>query len=134
MATTVTLATDQDAEKASAFMCNTPDNLLDPDVVQYPSLRTLKVEIAGEPVLFAPFHPVFCVESLAHKPNIRPRENAYALRKLQDALDELAKAYGIKEIYWMCKDKTLIDFVCPKDNPSKYGYEVVPFAVLRKKV
>lgn len=109
-------------------MLSTEKNLFDPAISKYPSLRTLAVEIDTKPAVYVPFHPVLMVESIAHKPNISPRENAYALSKIQATLDATAKAYGIAEIYWMCADKSLIDIA------QRYGYEVVNVPVLRKKV
>jgi hypothetical protein len=124
----VRLASPTDVAKASEFIHNTPNNLLDPGIVDYPSLRVLAVDVNEDPKVFAPIHPVLVVESLAHSPGITPRENAYALRKLQDALEATAKVYGISEIWWMCADPTLIELA------ARHGYEEVKTKVLRKKV
>lgn len=128
MKTQVSLASPEDAAQASEWLLNTPDNLLDPAVISYPNLRTLKVDVDGEPVLYVPFHPVFCLESLGVKPGVSPRKLAYALRKAQDALEELAKAYGIKEVIQACKEPTTLAF------SLRHGYEKLPGEVLRKKV
>jgi hypothetical protein len=124
----VRLANESDAPIASEFLSTTPDNLLDPGITTYPSLRVLAVDINGTPAVYVPFHPVLVVESLGHKPGISPRENAYALKKLNDALEETARVYGISEIMWMCADDSLIEIA------SHHGYEVVKTKVLRKKV
>lgn len=124
----VRLAVEKDAEKFVDFVLTTPKNLFDPGIAKYPSLRTLAVDINGEPSVFIPFHPVFMVESIAHKKDISPRENVYALSKFQNTLEELAKVYGIAEIYWLCADKSLIDIA------QRYDYEVVQVPVLRKKL
>lgn len=124
----VRLASESDAPLCTEWILHTPDNLLDPEVANYPNLRTLAIDLAGQPSLYAPFHPVYMVESLAHRPDITAKENAYALRKFQNALEELAKAYGIREVYWMCKDESLIAFA------ERHGYEVVKYKMLRKKV
>lgn len=125
----VRLAEEKDAPLASEWLVSTPSNLLDPDIASYPSLRTLAVDIKGEPALYVPFHPVLVVESLGHKPGITPRENAYALRKVQDALEVVATKYGIAEVWWNCSDPTLIELA------KRHGYEVLTTAVtLRKKV
>jgi hypothetical protein len=124
----VRLATEKDAEKFVEWEAVTTDNLWDPTIAGYPNLRTLAVDIDGEPAVYVPFHPVFVVESLGHKPGITPRENAYALRKVQNALEDLARQYGIAECWWMCADASLMEFV------KRHGYEVVQTHVLRKKV
>lgn len=128
MKTTVRIAEEKDAEQLVTWLLNTPQNMFDPDIASYPSLRTLAVDQDDKTVVYAPFHPVFAVESLAHKPDITPKENAIALRKVQDALEELARVYGIREIYWMCRDENLVKFA------ERHGYEVLKCAVLRKKV
>lgn len=128
MKTQVSLASPEDADQAAEWLLNTPDNLLDPAVITYPNLRTLRVDVDGEPVLYVPFHPVFCLESLGVKPGVSPRKLAYALRKAQDALEELARAYGIKEIVQACKEPTTLAF------SQRHGYSQMPGVTLRKKV
>lgn len=128
MKTTVSLAQASDAAQASEWLLNTPDNLLDSAVISYPNLRTLKVEVDGEAVVYVPFHPVFCLESLGVKPGVSPRKLAYALRKAQDALEELAKAYGIKEVLWACKEPSTLAFA------QRHGYSPLPGTSLHKKV
>src|SRR4051812_4533323 len=98
----VRLAQPEDAALASEWLQGTSDNLLDPSIVNYPSLRVFVADVNDSPSVFAPFHPVLVVESLGHRPDITPKENAYSIRKLQDALEKTAKAYGISEIWWMC--------------------------------
>jgi hypothetical protein len=128
MKTEVRLAQPSEAEQFLAWMNNTPKNMFDPDIANYPSLRTMAVDVNDAPVLYVPFHPVLCVESLAHKPDIEPKENAYALRKVQNTLESLAKTYGMSEIFWMCQDESLIKFA------ERHGYSVIKSTVLRKKV
>lgn len=128
MQTSVTLAAQEDAPELVDWITSTPNNMLDPGIANYPSLRTLKVSVGDKSSMYMPFHPVFCVESLAHRPDIKPRENAYALRKAQDVLEQMARSYGISEILWMCKDESLIQFA------GRHGYEVLTCHVLRKKV
>jgi hypothetical protein len=128
MKITARLADASDAPQFTEWVTSTSLNLFDPDIATYPNLRTLAIDKNGSPVLYIPFQPTFTVESLAHKPDITPRENAVALRAFQDAIEKLAAAYGIREIYFMCKDESLIDFV------EGHGYERVKCAVLRKKI
>jgi hypothetical protein len=129
MKTTVRLANESDAQNFVGWQTGTRLNLFDPAIATYPSLRTLAVDIDGSPVSYVPFHPVMAVESIGHKPDLTPRENAYALRKVQDALEDVARTYGMAEIWWQCSDPTLIEFA------KRHGYEVLTSAVtLRKKV
>jgi hypothetical protein len=128
MKTLVTLAQPSDAALAAEWMTTTKDNLFDPEVLTYSSLRILKASVNDEPAVFLPMQPVFVLESLAHRPNITPRENAYCLRKLQDQIEETARAYGIREVYWVCRDESLINF------SERHGYEKMPGTLMRKKV
>lgn len=128
MKITIRQAEPKDGPKFVEFATNTADNLFDPDIVNYPSLQTLAVDKDGETISYVPFHPVIVVESLAHKPGITPRENAVGLRRAQDTIEEIAKKYGIAEIWWECADPRLIEFA------QRHGYRAVTTTVLRKKV
>lgn len=127
--TSVRLATAEDAPQAAEWMLSTPLNLFDPEIANYPSLRTLAVDIDGSPELYVPFHPVLVVESLAHAPNVNHRRNAYALLQAQKSLDNIARSYGMSEIYWMCQDQSLINLAVRHGD-----YRPVNSQVLRKKV
>ena len=127
--TTVRLAGAEDAPKAAEWMLSTPLNMFDPAIAKYPSLRTLAVDINDEPALYVPFHPVLVVESLAHAADVNPRRNAYALLQVQKALDEIARTYGMSELYWMCQDESLINLAVRHGD-----YKPVKSTVLRKKV
>ena len=122
------VTTEEDMSLFAQWEFSTPDNLLDPDIAGYPGLRILAVTREEQPKIYVPFHPVFMIESLAHDPDITPMQNARALKKAQDDLEFMATSYGIKEIYWQCGDKSLIDLAVRR------GYEVVTNTVLRKKL
>lgn len=124
----VRLASEKDVPTLSEWAYSTKNNLLDPKIAEYPNLRVLAADVNGEPALYVPFHPVMIVESLAIRPGSTPKENAYALRKIQDALEKFANVYGMAEIWWQCADDSLIKLA------EHHGYEVVTTKVLRKKV
>lgn len=128
MKITIRLAEEKDAEKFVEWSRSTPNNLFDPAISTYPSLITLAADKGDETISYVPFHPVVVIESIAHKPDITPRENAVVFRKAQDAIEALAKQKGIAECWWMCADESLIKFA------QRHGYEVVKTTVLRKKV
>lgn len=129
MKTEIRLAEEKDVPQFLEWSANTPNNLFDPGIANYPNLRVFAADQNDKPVLYVPFHPVMVVESLAHKPDITTKENARALRKVQDELEALAKVYGIAEVWWQCSDQSLVAFA------ERHGYEVLKNAVtLRKKV
>jgi hypothetical protein len=126
---TVRLANEQDVPKFMEWIFNTPKNLFDPDVMSYPSTRTLvAVDEKDQPILFQPFQPVFMVESLAHKQGSSPREIALSLDRMDDVLEKLAQTYGIRELMFMSNEPSIIEFA------QHHGYEVIKWTVLRKKL
>lgn len=126
---TVRPANEQDVPKFAEWALNTPKNLFDPGVMSYPSTRTLvAVDESDAPVLFQPFQPVFVLESLAPKPGSSPREIAISLARLNEALEGLAAAYGIREFMFLCEDQSVIDFA------KRNGYEEIKWPVLRRKL
>lgn len=128
MKSLVRLATQEDVPTYLEYTRTTPDNLFDPDISGYPSLRTLAVEVNGRPSLYAPFHPVIVIESLAHRPNTTARENALCIYRADKVIEDHARHYGIAEVHWQCADSSLIE------TAQRYGYTLVKTAVLKKKI
>jgi hypothetical protein len=128
MKITIRQAEPKDAQQFLEFVTSTPNNLFDPDTVNYPSLQTLAVEKDGETISYVPFHPVIVVESLAHKPGVTPREHVLGLLQVDAVLAEIAKKYGIAEVWYECADQRFVKFA------KRHGYKAVKTTVLRKKV
>lgn len=128
MKTTVRLASPADVSTYLEYNASTLMNMFDRDIAEYPSLRTLAVDVNNKPSLFVPFHPCLVIESLAHRPGISARENALCISRADQQIAEYAKAYGMSELWFMCRDGSLIEAA------QKRGYEVVKSSVLRRKV
>lgn len=128
MKASVRMASPADTDTYLEYTKSTKDNLFDPEIASYPSLRTLAVDVDGKPSLYVPFHPILVIESLSHRPDTTLRENAYAIKKAGDLVEEVAQHYGMAEVWWMCKDESLIKAA------QHHGYELVKTPVLRKKV
>jgi hypothetical protein len=119
----------QDAQKYADWLLAIANiNLVDCGVYKYPRIAHLAVDKGDEQVLFNSTHPVLVQEALAPKPGLSPKDEALALRALNDALKDMARTLGFKEIWFECKDKRVIKFAC------KHGFEVLNFPVLRMKV
>jgi hypothetical protein len=106
-------------------------NLVDFKVYSYPSLVTVNVDdSAGQPILMNSFHPVLVMEALAPSPDkaIPNRDRAKALNTLFEQVKLVARAFGIKEVIFHCKDESLIRFI------EKNGFERVPFPTFRYKL
>lgn len=128
MKATVRLASPADVDTYLGYTLTTPLNLFDPAIGKYPLLQTLAVDVNDKPSLYVPFHPVIVIESLAHRPDIPARENAYCIYKADQQIEEYARQCGVAETWWMCRDDSLIKAA------QRRGYEVVKSAVLRKKI
>lgn len=119
MKVTVRLAEEKDTEQFVAWEYATENNGFGSGIVKYPSLRTLVSEIDGEPALYMPFHPVIVVESLGHRPGISTRQNAIAIFRADQVVEEVARKYSMAEVWWLCSDPTLIKAAQAR------GYEVL---------
>jgi hypothetical protein len=119
----------QDAQKYADWLLAIANiNLVDCGVYSYPRVAHLTVDKEDEAVLINSVHPVLVQEALAPKPGLSPKDEARALRALNDALKELAHKLGYKEIWFECKDQRVIDFAC------RHGHELIKNPVLRMKV
>jgi hypothetical protein len=125
---TVRLASEQDAAKLAEWLIKTPNNLFDPDVAKYPNLRTLAVEMDGEPLFYFPFHVVLQGESLALNPDADKKHVAYGLRTLEKALLAISEQYGIREMFAACADDGFSTFM------ERHGWTPVQHKYLRRKV
>lgn len=123
-------AEPQDAEKYIAWLEAASDiNLVDPATVNYPTANTLVVEDRqGNPALMNTFHAVIVMEALAPRPGLTPMQEARALKELFDGIKNVARATGVKEILFGCKDERLAKFIEGRD------FERLLFPVFRFKV
>jgi hypothetical protein len=103
-------------------------NLVDRGVYSYPTTQTLVVERNGETQLINSFHAVLVMEALAPKLGITPLQEARALNELFEKVKEIARAAGVKEIMFGCKDDGLGKFI------EGRGFERLSFPVFRYKL
>lgn len=103
-------------------------NLVDRGVYEYPTCQTLVVEHKEQPLLINSFHAVLVMEALAPKPGITPLREAWALNELFEKIKEIARAAGVKEIMFGCKDEGLEKFI------EERGFEKLSFPVFRFKL
>jgi hypothetical protein len=122
-------AEQRDAETYANWLTAAADiNLADPEVYKYPTCNTVVVERKGEAKLMNSFHLVLMVEALAPKPDISPMDEARALKELFGTIEEIAKASGVREVWFGCKDPRVEKFV------QRHGIEEVPYKMFRKRV
>ena len=128
MDVTVRLAGPQDQENFNKWIQSTPDNMFDPDIVNYPNLRILAVEKEGKVLMYFPFQIVLQGESLALNPAADKKELAYGFRKLDSAIRELSKTYGLREMFFACAEPSFIAFA------ARHGWNVLKSQYLKSKV
>jgi hypothetical protein len=109
-------------------------NAFDPKVISYPRtiMLTADKEVKGcptEPILYLPVQPVLMLESLAPKPGISPHEEAAALGRFGELLEQISKETGIQEQYFLCKDDRVADLCV------KHGFtEMKDYRLLQRKI
>jgi hypothetical protein len=101
------------------WVFETPDNMFsDPSIINYPTTNTIAIEKDGELVFFGPFHCCIVLESLAPKPGLSRLDMARVLNKFQEDIETVCRATKIKEVYFVCRDKSLADFVAHHKDPG----------------
>lgn len=122
-------AQPEDAATYAGWLQEAEDvNLVDRLVYEYPTCQTLVVERDGEPQLINSFHAVLVMEALAPKPGITPLQEARALNELFEEVKRVARAVGVKEIMFGCKDERLGKFI------EGRGFERLKFPCYRFKL
>lgn len=120
-------AEQADGERMAEWVQTTRQNRLDPAIATYERLYTFAVEDENGPLLYVPVHPVLAIESVAARPGIEPRQYIEGLLAAKKATEDLARQYGIREIY------TSSTYAPMKKALQRHGYTPVTGA-LRKKI
>lgn len=135
----VRAAEEKDAATYAEWLSKASDiNLVDRGVYTYPTAQHLVVERDGAQQLMNSVHAVLVMEALAPRPGITPMQEARALDELFEKVKEVARAAGIKEVMFGCKDERLEKFLLEKEkknkNRKKKGFERLEFPVFRVKL
>jgi hypothetical protein len=123
-------ATNQDLDDIKSSLLNTENNLLDPEVLGYPTTVVLKAHKDGKNIVFLPIQSVFMLESLGIL-----RDNAGSIGDIAVALKELVQVVryeatksGVRELYMLCSEPSTVKFA------EHNGFERVNIPVFRMKV
>jgi hypothetical protein len=104
-------------------------NLFDKDVLTYPRTVMCRAGNEDDDLLFVPVQSVLMFDSLAPKPGLTPRQEAMCLWRVGEAVDEIAKQTGHREVYFFCSDDRVAD-IC-----SRHGFkEIKGVRLMRKKL
>lgn len=122
-------AEEKDAATYADWLAKASDiNLVDRGVYSYPTAQHLVVERDGEPQLMNTLQAVLVMEALAPRPGITPMQEARALNELFEKVKEVARAAGIREIMFGCKDERLAKFI------ERRGFARLNFPCFRFKI
>lgn len=117
-----------DKEKFVTWSIQTKDNLLDPDVANYPSTFVLCAFDSNGPILYVPVQQPLFMDALAINPDASPALVAMALKEVTQAL--VTKSYydGRGELYFLCADESTSKFA------ESQAFEKMPWNVYRIKL
>lgn len=118
-------AVEQDATEVTHWSLSTPSNGFNSRLSQYPLLQTFVVEQNG-PLLYVPWHPVMCIESVAVRPGITPQQYIDGLLEAKAHTEQIAQEFQFREIYTSSDYKPMIRTL------RRHGYTNVPGTALRK--
>jgi len=100
----VRLAKPEESEEAVKWMAETPHNGFDPDVLGYDSTVTFCAE-AEKPIMYLPVQVTLTIESLGRNTKARKRDTVQALNEMLEMVKKFAVGAGIREIYFLSKEK-----------------------------
>jgi len=84
-------------------------NLFEPKVVSYPRTVMCKAYTDDEALLYMPLQACLMYDSLAPKPDLSPRKEAFCLYKIVEQVDNIARDTGFGETYFICRDSRVSD-------------------------
>jgi len=117
----------EDIPQAVEWLNKTPQNLFDPGILNYPTLKILK-SYNSVPVAYMPVQNALVLESLAVDQEAPLLEKAQAFRDLVKGAELYASSMGMKELYMACIDPNVIEVA------KSHGFEVLPYTMLRMKL
>ena len=121
-------AREEDREQFIQWSIKTENNLLDPDVIKYPSTLVWCAFDENGPIVYVPVQQPLFMESLAINPEASPALVAMALKELTQNLVTQAILKGSGEIFFLCTDEQTIDYA------KRQAFEEMPWRILRIKI
>jgi hypothetical protein len=118
----------EDVEEVAEWLLRTKNNLFDPGILEYPTMRSITAYDDHGNVAHLPSQQALFLESLAVKPGASPLEAAPAFRDLVKGQQLLASSFGIREVYFVCKDEDVVKVA------EGHGFERIVFPVVRLKL
>lgn len=119
-------AEPSDVNQVVQWSLSTPSNGFNSRLSKYPLLQTFVVEQDGVPLIYVPWHPVMCIESVAVRPTITGEQYIAALLEAKAHTETIARELMFREIY------TSSDYRPMVRTLRRHGYTDVPGTALRK--
>lgn len=124
----VRIARPEDSKEIGEWLVGTPQNLFDPEILAYPTFRAISAYNGDGNIAHLPCQQALLLESLAVKPGASGMDSAQAFRDLVKAMELLASSFGIRELYFVCKDQDVVRVA------EGHGFERLEFPVVRLKL
>lgn len=124
------VARAEDAVEIGEWLMKTENNLLDPDILTYPTFRAISSYDGETNVAHLPSQQVvvLMLESLGVNPAAGRLDTGQAFRDLVKGMELLASSFGIRELYFICKDADVVKVA------EGHGFERIEFPVVRMKL
>jgi hypothetical protein len=107
-------------------------NMFDPEVIGYPRTVMCRADNGEEPLLSVPLQAVLMYDAIAPKEGITGKQEAISLLRIQDEVDNLMRATGHREVYFLTSDDRVADYV--QRHGDRGFTEIKGVRVLRRKV
>jgi hypothetical protein len=124
----IRIARPEDAKEIGEWLTHTEGNLFDPAILGYPTFRAVTSYNGEGNIAHLPSQQILMLESLAVKPGASLLDSAQAFRDLVKAMELLASSFGVKEIYFLCKDENVLKVA------EGHGFERVSYPLVRLKL
>ena len=121
-------AREEDREQFIQWSLNTKNNLLDPDIIKYPTTLVWCAFDENGPIVYVPVQQPLFMESLAINPEASPALVAMALKELTQNLVTQAHLKGSGELYFLCADDETIEYA------KRQAFTEMPHRIFRIKV
>jgi hypothetical protein len=124
----VRIARPEDTREIAEWLLSTQDNLFDPKILEYQTFRAISAYNEDGNVAHLPSQQGLMLESLAVNPASALLERGQAFRDLVKGSELLASSFGIREIYFICKDPDVVRVA------EGHGFARIEFPVVRLKL
>jgi hypothetical protein len=118
----------KNTEEIAEWLIANPKNAFDPAILTYPTLRIVTSYTDGGNIAHLPSQQALVLESVAMNPKADAVYKPQAIRDLVKGQQLLASTFGIREMYFIASDPTVLEIAV------NHGFERIAFPVVRLKL